>query len=197
MTPIDTQTRQVLGFEPIVIGVLCLACLIFIVGIIQAGHASLMCDPLPTPPPVDPTNGGLCDAQGRPLANAYLSSTVVPLSATLATFFGAALGIANRETPTLAARARDRLPSFLSWAGLLRRDSKTYTLIQTLAAYTYLAGLLAAGIYLFRDLQPPTTETLDSPYTHMIIKACGTSLAGVVVGVVALALGVKPQSGNP
>lgn len=128
MTDADAPSRSRNPLDPIIVGIVVLACLLFVWAVFEAGHASVLCDP----PPAKLPDGGICDAEGRPLINPYLPLIVTPLAATLATYFGAALGIAN-------------------------------------------------------------VQALDTPYTHIIIKTCGSSLAGVIVGVLALSLGVKPQ----
>ncbi|RRV10021.1 hypothetical protein EGJ28_15145 [Stutzerimonas xanthomarina] len=188
MTDADAPSRFRNPIDPIIVGIVVLACLLFVWAIFEAGHASVLCDP----PPAKLPDGGVCDAEGRPLINPFLTLIVTPLAATLSTYFGAALGIANVQAFDTGSRNQP-WRFLLRWGGLIRRDSHPYSMIQTWAAYFYLFGLLVAGIYLYVDLQPPTTETLDTPYTHIIIKTCGSSLAGVIMGVLALSLGVKPQ----
>jgi hypothetical protein len=188
MNDIQAPSRSGTPFDPIIVGIVIGACLLFVWSVFLAGHGSLVCDP----PPAKVPEGGICDADRRPQINPYLTLIVTPLTATLATYFGAALGIAKAQ-PLQTKGGPQPWRFLLGWGGLIRRESQAYSLLQTGAAYVYLFGLLVAGVYLYRDLQPPTTETLDTPYTHLIIKTCGTSLAGVIVGVFALALGVKPQ----
>jgi hypothetical protein len=134
-----------------------------------------------------------CDkTTGEPEVNLLLAAVVTPLGATLATYFGAALGIAKRSAGI--GRGQRRFPTLLRWGAAFAADDDYLALFQTVAAYVYFAGLIIAAYFLYGEAD--THETLESPFTHIIIKTQGMALVGVIIGIVALALGVEPAQSD-
>jgi len=171
-------------FEPLILIIVALALGLFVCGVWQAGVASLACDAPGGPMPP-------CDAQGYPQIDPVSTSIVPSINATLATFFGAAIGLARWEQGSPNPRGH----GVWRWGAVLRRDDDRFVIAQTVAGYVYFFGLLLAAWFFVRDLKGEAGGTLDSPFTHLIIKTCATSLLGTIVGVLALVLGVKPKNG--
>lgn len=132
MSDTDASSRSVTLFDPIIVGIVIGACLLFLFGGHAAGKPSLMCDPSPAKIP----EGGFCDVAGHPMINAYLASIITPLAPTLATNFGAAMGIADTQART-ALTLQNLWQFLLRWGGLIRGDSKIYSWFQTGAAYVF------------------------------------------------------------
>lgn len=170
-------------FEPLILVIFALALAAFIYGLWQAGLASLACDGV-----VKGTKW--CDDSGYPQIDPISTSLVPSLTATLATFFGASIGLARSEGKQSTYSWAFR------WGGLVRRYDDRYVLLQTIAGYVYFAGLLIASWFFVKDLNGEVAATLESPFTHVIIKTCATALLGVIMGVLALVLGVRPKMAN-
>lgn len=159
---------------------LVLGCCVFFAATVTAGLASLECNG-------KESLSKRCDKEtGRPVINPWLEHLALPLSATLATFFGAAIGLAKTRL-----RVKSRFHPALRWGALVGRADDVLAVLQTLAGLVYFFGVALAFYYLYRDtgLQDGAT---DSPFTHTLIKSQGNAFVGILLGGFALALGVEP-----
>lgn len=175
-------------FGWVIVITLAVGCLAFLWGTFSAGVASIKCnapaaqvlnDPLPKP------EIKYCDPDTKqPHINPLLSDLVVPLAATLGTFFGAAIGIARKDHGLSRNRTLSR------WGALVFEDDPLLARLQTYAGYSYLLGLVMAFVFLYYDAG--IEGSTNTPFTHVIIKSEGQAAIGVIIGVVALVLGVRP-----
>lgn len=91
----------------IIVASLLFGCFIFLAATISAGRASVECTD-------ERSTSQHCDPKTKyPRINPWLERLALPLSATLATFFGAAIGLAKTR-----ARLKSRFPAVLRWGGL-------------------------------------------------------------------------------
>lgn len=107
-----------------------------------------------------------CDSKTKyPRPIPWLERLALPLSATLATFFGAAIGLARSRV-----RLKVRISAVFRWAALIGTADDWLAVLQTFAGFVYLASVTIAFGYLFFDSQNQPGVT-DSPFTHTFIKS--------------------------
>lgn len=196
-------------FQLILVAAVVAACATFLWGTYSAGRASYLCnapapaasvpapapatapEPVPAPEPKPKPKPLPCNAKtGHPEINSSIADAIIPIGATLATYFGAAIGLARKKAGQMDP-VTPRIPVPLRWGAVVADQNKLLAALQTIAAYAYLIGLIMAAYYLYRDSQ---VDPKDSPFTHTIIRSQGAAFWGVLIGVLALVLGVEPAS---
>lgn len=164
----------------VVLASLVFGCLIFLAATFQAGRASVECND-------QDSKSELCDPKTKyPKINPWLERLALPLSATLATFFGAAIGLVKTKP-----RQNSNIPYLLRWGALVDAERDWLAILQTVAGFIYLIGVTVAFYFLFIDTGNQGGAT-DSPFTHTLIKSQGNAFVGLLIGAFALALGVDP-----
>jgi hypothetical protein len=108
----------------------------------------------------------------------FISSLVTSIAAVLATNLGAVLGIAKTQPASPFRMAATWNP-----ANLLSGD--TASVIQTIACYIYIAGLLAAAIVWGKCGFKEDNSIVP------LVEQLSKSLAGVVVGALAVSLNIQ------
>ena len=139
-----------------------LACISFIYGIYKACKISWPDNP---------------DVSRMP---AFLSNLVTSIAAVLATNLGAVLGIA-------AVNKDSSFRSFSAWNPMNLFGDIGPTVLQTLACYIYIIGLLVSAI-----IWAKKNFTSDEKLVVSLIPQLTKSLVGVIIGVLAISLNV-PQ----
>ncbi|QIL40572.1 hypothetical protein G7074_15640 [Pedobacter sp. HDW13] len=112
--------------------------------------------------------------------NSFLSSVVSSIAAVLATNLGAVLGISITKPQSPFGKLKN-------WTSFSLLANDGATIFQIIACFVYVLSLLAAAIvWVHTGFETESTKIIS------LIPEMTKSLVGVIIGVMAISLNVKP-----